>query len=77
MVSLLYSAGLRVGEVCNLRYCDIERKNMRIHVAHSRIVLTVMPSFHGTLLISLPNTGLHTIDQPGAFPETDRSFPSH
>lgn len=36
MVSLLYSAGLRVGEVCNLRYCDIERKNMRIHVAHSK-----------------------------------------
>ena len=36
MVSLMYSAGLRVSEVCNLRYCDIERKNMRIHVAHSK-----------------------------------------
>ena len=36
MVSLMYSAGLRVGEVCNLRYCDIERKNMRIHIAHSK-----------------------------------------
>lgn len=32
----MYSAGLRVSEVCNLRYCDIERKNMRIHVAHSK-----------------------------------------
>lgn len=36
MVSLMYSAGLRVVEVCNLRYCDIERKNMRIHVAHAK-----------------------------------------
>ena len=36
MVSLMYSAGLRVGEVCNLRYCDIERRNMRIHVAHTK-----------------------------------------
>lgn len=36
MVSLMYSAGLRVGEVCRLRYCDIERKNMRIHIAHSK-----------------------------------------
>lgn len=36
MVSLMYSAGLRVGEVCHLRYCDIERKNMRIHIAHSK-----------------------------------------
>ena len=36
MISLMYSAGLRVGEVCNLRYRDIERKNMRIHVAHSK-----------------------------------------
>ena len=36
MVALMYSAGLRVGEVCHLRYCDIERKNMRIHVAHSK-----------------------------------------
>lgn len=36
MISLMYSAGLRVGEVCNLRYRDIERKNMRIHVAHPK-----------------------------------------
>lgn len=36
MVSLLYSAGLRISEVCTLRYCDIERKNMRIHITHSK-----------------------------------------
>ncbi len=36
MVALMYSAGLRVGEVCHLRYCDIERKNMRIHIEHSK-----------------------------------------
>ena len=36
MVSLMYSAGLRVGEVCRPRYCDIERKNMRIHIAHTK-----------------------------------------
>ena len=29
---LMYSAGLRVGEVCNLRYEDISRKNMSIHI---------------------------------------------
>lgn len=36
MVSLLYSAGLRIGEVCQLKYEDIERKNMRIHVSHGK-----------------------------------------
>lgn len=36
MVALMYSAGLRVGEVCRLRYRDIQRKNMRIYVAHSK-----------------------------------------
>lgn len=36
MVVLLYSAGLRVGEVCSLRYEDIERKTMRIHIRHSK-----------------------------------------
>lgn len=36
MVSLMYSSGLRVGEVCRLRYSDIERRNMRIHVEHTK-----------------------------------------
>jgi len=36
MVSLMYSAGLRVGEVCNLKYSDIQRKKMRIHISHGK-----------------------------------------
>ena len=36
VVCLLYSAGLRVGEVCNLRYEDISRKNMSIHIRHGK-----------------------------------------
>ncbi len=36
MISLLYSAGLRVSEVCALQYSDIQRKNMRIHIRHSK-----------------------------------------
>lgn len=32
----MYSAGLRVGELCSLRYEDISRKNMRIHIRHSK-----------------------------------------
>lgn len=36
MICLLYSSGLRVGEVCRLRYEDISRRDMRIHVTHSK-----------------------------------------
>lgn len=36
MVSLLYSAGLRVGEVCQLKYSDVDRKKMRIHISHGK-----------------------------------------
>ena len=36
MVSVMYSAGLRIGEVCNLRYEDIEGNSMRIHVTHGK-----------------------------------------
>lgn len=36
MASLIYSSGLRIGEVCHLRYEDIERKNMRIHIRHGK-----------------------------------------
>ena len=36
MTALMYSSGLRIGEVCHLRYEDIERKNMRIHIRHSK-----------------------------------------
>ena len=36
MLILMYSAGLRVGEVCHLRYEDISRSKMHIHVAHGK-----------------------------------------
>lgn len=36
ILSLMYSAGLRVGEVCSLRYEDISRSSMRIHICHSK-----------------------------------------
>ena len=36
MVSLMYSSGLRIGEVCHLKYQDIERRNMRIHISHGK-----------------------------------------
>ena len=36
MVAIMYSAGLRIGEVCRLRYEDIDRKNMRIHVTRTK-----------------------------------------
>jgi len=34
--STLYSSGLRISEVVNLRYCDISRKDMYIHVTESK-----------------------------------------
>lgn len=36
MAILMYSAGLRVGEVCRLKCEDIDRKNMRIHITHGK-----------------------------------------
>jgi site-specific recombinase XerD len=36
LVALLYSAGLRVSEVCNLKYSDVSRKNMKILIAPSK-----------------------------------------
>lgn len=36
MVAIMYSAGLRIGEVCHLHYADIDRKNMRIHITHGK-----------------------------------------
>lgn len=36
MLVLMYSAGLRIGEVCNLRYEDISRSEMRIHIRHGK-----------------------------------------
>ncbi len=36
MVALLYSSGLRIGEVCRLRYEDVDRKHMRLHISHAK-----------------------------------------
>ena len=36
MTALLYSSGLRIGEVCSLRYEDISRSYMRIHITHGK-----------------------------------------
>ena len=36
MVAVMYSSGLRIGEVCRLHYEDIQRKNMRIHITHGK-----------------------------------------
>lgn len=36
MVALMYSSGLRIGEVCHLRYEDINRKTMKVHILHSK-----------------------------------------
>ena len=36
MTALMYSSGLRIGEVCSLRYEDVDRKNMRLHISHGK-----------------------------------------
>ena len=36
MVTLMYSSGLRIGEVCRLRYEDVDRKNMRLHITQAK-----------------------------------------
>ena len=36
MVALMYSSGLRISELCHLRYEDIDRRNMRVHVTHGK-----------------------------------------
>lgn len=36
MVSLMYASGLRIGEVCRLKYEDIQRSSMRIHITKTK-----------------------------------------
>lgn len=36
MVTLMYSSGLRIGEVCHIRYEHIKRKQMRIYIPCSK-----------------------------------------
>lgn len=35
-VALLYSSGLRVSELCHLRYEDVDRKNLRLYIRPSK-----------------------------------------
>lgn len=67
MVALMYSSGLRIGEVCSLRYEDIQRKNMRIHITHGKNRSDRMPSFPNRRLTFLPNTGFPAEDLLAAF----------
>lgn len=36
ILCLMYSSGLRAGETCRLRYEDVSRKDMRIHITRSK-----------------------------------------
>ena len=36
MVAVMYSSGLRIGEVCHLRYEDINRSAMKVHISKSK-----------------------------------------
>jgi site-specific recombinase XerD len=36
IVALIYSAGLRVSELCGLKYSDVSRKDMRVYVARGK-----------------------------------------
>lgn len=65
MVAVMYSSGLRIGEVCHLRYEDIDRTNMRIHISHGKTGKIGMPPCQGLLWIFLHNTGLNVADPGG------------
>ena len=70
MISLMYSSGLRVGEVCSLKYSDIERKNMRIPIRHSKNRADRYAILSQNALDILTKYWF-TFDRP-----TDRLFPS-
>ena len=36
MVALMYSSGLRIGEVCSLRYEDVSRSRIRVFIRHGK-----------------------------------------
>lgn len=36
ILCLMYSSGLRAGEACAIRYDDVSRKDMRIHISHAK-----------------------------------------
>lgn len=62
MTAVMYSAGLRIGEVCRLRYEDIDRKNMRIHICHSKSHTDRYAILSQTALELLTQYGLLMID---------------
>lgn len=66
MVTVMYSAGLRIGEVCRLRYEDIDRKNMRIHITHILIfILFPYCNYTGAFFLNffyIHTTFLNTFD---------------
>ena len=66
MTAVMYSSGLRIGEVCHLRYEDIQRKNMR---------MTAMRSFQRMRLTSLLNTGSPADVRPAGFSLSKRIRP--
>jgi site-specific recombinase XerD len=36
LLSMMYSCGLRVSEVCNLELCDIDRSRLQVHIRQSK-----------------------------------------
>ena len=67
MVTLMYSSGVRVGEVCRLKYSDIQRSSMRIHVAQTknrsdRYALLSQKAVSYTHLDVYKRQGLHTLE---------------
>ena len=63
MCALMYSSGLRIGEVCRLRYEDIDRKNMRIHISHTKARQDRYASLSRYALLSLEYSSLKQFRQ--------------
>ena len=73
MCALMYSSGLRIGEVCRLRYEDIDRKNMRIHISHTKAGRTAMPLCPGMPWICLHSIGFNAADLQNGFFQAPRN----
>lgn len=70
MVALMYSAGLRVGEVCRLKYSDIKRSSMRIHIAQAKNRSDRYAILSQKSLDMLTESGMPMTDQLiGSFPQ--------
>ena len=82
MCALMYSSGLRIGEVCRLRYEDIDRKNMRVHISHTKARQDRYASLSRYAWIFLHSIGFNAaglqdgfFQAPGKVPLTNRSIP--